>query len=183
MTDLLPEVDLDPCSNPQSTVRLARPGKALSLEAGEDGLAHPWASVPLLMALPTGDNGEMNIERLYHWDSGEDSPSRLVCAQTAFVNPPYSNVTPWVRRAVEFARGGGQCLMLIKADATTRWWAEAGAYEGCSFRLFRRRIKFAGARSGATFPSALLLFEPPYTPVRAHFDEFLDRLVTDRWIW
>jgi hypothetical protein len=39
VTAALPEVDLDPCSNPHSTVR-AR--DTYSLEAGQDGLALPW---------------------------------------------------------------------------------------------------------------------------------------------
>lgn len=39
VTAALPEVDLDPCSNPRSSVR-AR--ETYSLEAGQDGLALPW---------------------------------------------------------------------------------------------------------------------------------------------
>ena len=39
LTDLLPEVDLDPCSNPRSTVRARQ---TYSLESGRDGLALPW---------------------------------------------------------------------------------------------------------------------------------------------
>lgn len=42
VTAALPEVDLDPCSNPRSTVR-AR--ETYSLEAGQDGLALPWFGV------------------------------------------------------------------------------------------------------------------------------------------
>jgi hypothetical protein len=39
LTDLLPRVDLDPCSNPRSTVHAE---KTCSLEAGEDGLTTIW---------------------------------------------------------------------------------------------------------------------------------------------
>ena len=39
LTRLLPFVDLDPCSNPRSTVRAH---KTYSLEAGQDGLVLPW---------------------------------------------------------------------------------------------------------------------------------------------
>lgn len=39
ITALLPEVDLDPCSNPRSTVRARQ---SLSLEANQDGLEMPW---------------------------------------------------------------------------------------------------------------------------------------------
>lgn len=39
LTDLLPYVDLDPCSNVRSTVRANR---TYRLDRGEDGLALPW---------------------------------------------------------------------------------------------------------------------------------------------
>ena len=39
LTDLLPEVSLDPCSNPRSTVRAKL---TYSLESGRDGLSLPW---------------------------------------------------------------------------------------------------------------------------------------------
>lgn len=39
VTAALPDVDLDPCSNPRSSVRAAT---TFSLEAGQDGLALPW---------------------------------------------------------------------------------------------------------------------------------------------
>ncbi len=39
LTDMLPTVDFDPCSNSRSTVRAAH---AMSLENGDDGLAASW---------------------------------------------------------------------------------------------------------------------------------------------
>lgn len=55
LTDLLPSVDLDPCSNAQSTVRALR---TYDLSRDEDGLRLPWFG-------------------------------------SVYVNPPYSDVTPW----------------------------------------------------------------------------------------
>lgn len=54
ITQLLPEVDLDPCSNPRSTVRAKQ---TYSLEANQDGLVLPWfglvyANVPFSDPLP-----------------------------------------------------------------------------------------------------------------------------------
>ncbi len=39
LTDLLPHVSLDPCSNPRSTVSAQ---ETYSLESGKDGLTAPW---------------------------------------------------------------------------------------------------------------------------------------------
>ena len=49
LTDLIPTVDLDPCSNPNSTVRATR---ALSLENGDDGLANPWTEASVFCNPP-----------------------------------------------------------------------------------------------------------------------------------
>jgi hypothetical protein len=39
-----------------------------------------------------------------------------------FVNPPYSNVQPWVLRAVQHAAAGGEVVMLINASTDTTYW-------------------------------------------------------------
>lgn len=121
MTALLPVVDLDPCSNPVSTVK-ARIG--YSLEEGEDGLSQAWATLGVT---------------------------------TAFVNPPYSKVMPWVTAAINFAAEGGTTLMLVKADRTTGWF-KASVAAGATPIYFLKRIKFEGAPTGANFPSAFLVF-------------------------
>ena len=75
-----------------------------------------------------------------------------------WINPPYSDVAPWVRRVAEHP---GPWAMLVKLDPTTRWWAAAMA-TGCSWAPFRRRLAFewmddSKPRSQvANFPSALL---------------------------
>lgn len=60
ITALLPEVDLDPCSNPRSTVRAQT---TYSLEANQNGLELPWfgliyANVPYSAPLPWAEKHE-----------------------------------------------------------------------------------------------------------------------------
>lgn len=43
----------------------------------------------------------------------------------AWCNPPYSDITPWVRKAAEQAKSGIGCVMLVMADTSVGWYAEA----------------------------------------------------------
>lgn len=43
----------------------------------------------------------------------------------SWANPPYSDITPWVRKAAEQAKLGIGCVMLVMADTSVGWYAEA----------------------------------------------------------
>ena len=43
----------------------------------------------------------------------------------AWANVPYSNVRPFVKRAAEMAKQGIGCVMLVMADTSVGWYAEA----------------------------------------------------------
>lgn len=40
-------------------------------------------------------------------------------------NPPYSDITPWVRKAAEQSKLGVGCVMLVMADTSVGWYTEA----------------------------------------------------------
>ena len=80
-----------------------------------------------------------------------------------FINPPYSNVMPWIDRALEqkfAANMDNQTLtivFLLKHDSSTKWYAklhEAGA----RFLSIQGRLKH-GTNSAASFPSVLAVLE------------------------
>lgn len=176
LTDAIGEVDLDPCSNPASTVRLSSPGKTLSLEKGEDGLAYGWASIPLIYQVPAGSLLPYTAHYL-----GHSATSAVQYPETAFVNPPYSNPMPWCERAVEFWTQGGSVLLLLKLDPTTKWWAKLWDCPGFSPHLFRKRIKFSGAPNVAPWPSALVSLT--HLVESAHFRNVIARLKLAGHIW
>lgn len=43
----------------------------------------------------------------------------------AWCNPPYSDIGPWVRKAAEQSKQGIGCVMLVMADTSVGWYAEA----------------------------------------------------------
>ena len=73
--------------------------------------------------------------------------------QGTFVNPPYSNPLPWVKKAIETYENGGTVVLLLKHDSSTEWYRllhEAGA----KLLMINRRLKY-GTNRGAAFPSLL----------------------------
>jgi len=74
-----------------------------------------------------------------------------------FVNPPYSEVSQWVEKAIETSLMGNTVVMLLKHDTSTQWYRrlhEANA----KFLMIQGRLKFQTPRS-APFPSVLVVLE------------------------
>ena len=81
-----------------------------------------------------------------------------------YVNPPYSNPKPWVKKAISEINKypDSTIVMLLKHDSSTRWFKmlhEAGAF----FLMFQGRLDFDSpdglgiVGSCASFPSLLVV--------------------------
>ena len=73
----------------------------------------------------------------------------------SFVNPPYSDVMPWVEKAIVEARAGNTVVMLMKHDSSTAWYRKLHE-EGARFLPIFGRLKFRTGGS-ASFPSVLVV--------------------------
>lgn len=60
---------------------------------------------------------------------------------TTYVNPPFSNMIPWVERAVNAASRGSRVVVLTPIDSTTRWYALLTEYADLAAPL-RKRVRF-----------------------------------------
>jgi phage N-6-adenine-methyltransferase len=59
-------------------------------------------------------------------------------------NPPYSNITPWVEKAIEQHQQGKTIVMLVPADTSVKWFKLA--YESCNeVRFISGRVSFVNA--------------------------------------
>ena len=75
-----------------------------------------------------------------------------------FVNPPYSNVKPWVRKAINDNREfGSTIVLLLKMDTSTMWFAEL-KQAGAKFLWINRRLRYGTGRQ-APFPSMIAVLE------------------------
>jgi site-specific DNA-methyltransferase (adenine-specific) len=78
--------------------------------------------------------------------------------ETVFMNPPYSDVAAWMRKAYGAAQEGATVVCLIPSRTDTAWWHDY-VMKG-EIRLLRGRLKFGDATNSAPFPSAVVIFRP-----------------------
>lgn len=76
-----------------------------------------------------------------------------------FVNPPYSDIYPWMEKASLEAEAGKTVVLLVPARTCTRWWHQF-ALKASEIRFIRGRLKFGTATTGAPFPSCIVVFRP-----------------------
>lgn len=107
VTELLPEVDLDPATNPRSKVKARR--------------NIVWTHDPA-GAVILGEPGRAKNE--LHWDFGDGLA--IPWNGSVFLNGPYSDMLPWTTKANEEWGAGRlkEAIFLVKLDPTTRWWRQ-----------------------------------------------------------
>lgn len=84
----------------------------------------------------------------------------LECAwlPRTFVNPPYSNVMPWVEKAIFLNKSEGfTIVMLLKHDSSTKWFAKLQEAKA-KFMMIQGRLKFKTGK-GCAFPSVIAVLE------------------------
>jgi phage N-6-adenine-methyltransferase len=80
-------------------------------------------------------------------------------ADVCWMNPPYGRaIGMWMRKAWEESRRGATVVCLVPSRTDTRWWHDYAARG--EVRFLRGRVKFVGAKHGAPFPSAIVIFRP-----------------------
>lgn len=67
--------------------------------------------------------------------------------QWLWCNPPYSNISPWVEKAIEAQLNGVGTAMLVMCDPSVKWFARALEY--CSEVRFITRGRLAFLRNGS----------------------------------
>jgi hypothetical protein len=63
--------------------------------------------------------------------------------RVVFINPPFSDPLPWVRRAVEHR---GEVVLLLPIDPTTKWWVYS---EHFKVTLIGSRLHFSESKTYA----------------------------------
>jgi site-specific DNA-methyltransferase (adenine-specific) len=76
-----------------------------------------------------------------------------------WMNPPYGReIRRWMQKAYEESLKGATVVCLVPARTDTAWWHEYAMKGEITF--IRGRLKFGDAKSGAPFPSAVVVFRP-----------------------
>ena len=80
---------------------------------------------------------------------------------SVFVNPPYGReLGRWIEKACRSAQEGATVVCLLPARTDTAWFHRWVLPHASELRFFRGRIRFAGGRHSAPFPSILVVFRP-----------------------
>jgi len=120
-------------------------------------MSDDWATPEWLMGLfegwydPCPLRADFDGLAIGEWDSNyrQHEPNGI------YINPPYSNPLPWVRKAIETNhKYGTKIVMLLKHDSSTRWFSELKE-AGARFLMIEGRLKYGDAKTGAAFPSIL----------------------------
>ena len=74
-----------------------------------------------------------------------------------FVNPPYSDIKNWCKKAIEEWKKGKTVVMLIPSRTDTYFWHDY-IMKADEIRFIKGRLKFGKSTTGAPFPSAIVIF-------------------------
>jgi len=99
-----------------------------------------------------------------NWDESFDG-LEISWAKVNFVNPPYSQLARWAKKAEEeWLKGGKTIVMLIPPRTCTTYFHDH-IYQKAELRFYRGRLKFRNPSTGepmqsAPFPSMLCIWRP-----------------------
>lgn len=85
-------------------------------------------------------------------------------------NPPFSNIQPWIDKAIEQKREGRCTVMLLPADTSVKWFK--AAFDNCSeCHFISGRLSFINAETqkpvnGNNKGSVVFIFDP-LSPLRS----------------
>ena len=81
------------------------------------------------------------------WFTEADNALEKDWGVSNWCNPPYSNIMPWVEKAIEESTKGNTTVMLIPADTSVQWFKKA--FDNCECCEFiSGRISFINAETG-----------------------------------
>lgn len=75
-----------------------------------------------------------------------------------FCNPPYSNVSEWVKKAFYETKQDGTLVVLLLPSRTDTRWFHDYIYNRTEVRFVKGRLKFGDTKGSAPFPSMLVIF-------------------------
>lgn len=105
-----------------------------------------------------------NNKCIKHYTIQDDGLVQSWKDEVVFINPPYSKVYDWVKKAhTEAKQNNATVVMLLPARVDSRWF-----HDFCldpllvkSVTFIRGRLKFGNSKNSAPFPSMIVEFGHP----------------------
>jgi hypothetical protein len=91
---------------------------------------------------------------------GKDNGLTKDWGTSTFVNPPYSKIEPWVKKAVEWCKTGENrtVVLLVPYRGTTKYWREYIFPYHSKLRLLTKQIVFVGYSKNFPIPLVIVVF-------------------------
>lgn len=111
-----------------------------------------WATPPAFVAALEAEFGKFDLDpcatdqtaKADRYFTIEENGLVQPWAGLVFVNPPYSNVAPWIEKAIaEWEAGRARSLLLLPNNTDTTWFHDL-VLAKCHVRFLRGRIAFLG---------------------------------------
>lgn len=80
-----------------------------------------------------------------------------------FVNPPYSKIADWVKKAFYESRKDNTLVVLLIPSRTDTRYFHDFIYNRAEIRFIKGRLKFGDSKGAAPFPSMVVVFRGAYT--------------------
>lgn len=88
----------------------------------------------------------------------DDGLSKKWGGYRVFCNPPYSNISEWVKKAYyESYKPDTLIVLLIPARTDTKYFQEY-IYHRAEIRFIKGRLKFGDSKTSAPFPSMIVIY-------------------------
>ena len=83
---------------------------------------------------------------------------RAIYPKTFWLNPPYSQIGAFMKKAYEESQKGATVVCLIPSRTDTKYWHEY-VMKAQELRFVKGRLKFGDSKAGAPFPSVVVIFD------------------------
>lgn len=77
---------------------------------------------------------------------------------TVFVNPPYSEIEKWVKKAFYEGHKDNTTVVLLIPSRTDTKYFHNYIYGRSEIRFIKGRLKFGDSKNSAPFPSMIVIF-------------------------
>lgn len=95
-----------------------------------------------------------------YYDSQVDALQKQWAPARCWMNPPYSDIGPWTKKAVEETHQGATVVGLLPVRADLAWFHRDVLDAGAEIRFVQGRLRFGGATRTAPFASMVVVWHP-----------------------
>ena len=85
----------------------------------------------------------------------ENNLDNFYCQEKLFINPPFSQLSKWVEKSIEWASHGCEVWLLMPSRTDTKYFKKLADFR-CFIWFFTGRLHFNDSKNSAPFPTMLV---------------------------